>query len=291
MRRYVDAEVYITPTAGSEFRTDEAISCQYQRLLDSSRASSCSIKVPLDVPLVPNSHVVIVASGEVVFRGWASDSWRINRSAKTREASCWGEEWALYYRLCPYYVYQMNEHRIIHPWHSDAPNQTATGTAPEYTMGLLWWANSGIDNRTWTLHHSGSNCFKIDLHGPLTRISSTGSLYVDGRLYTHRADVATVISTPYSWTQDDRYLYVAPMVYGPSCNVAMHNAFDTFCRLGSYTDSWNTTFTSPLRTSPSNRISNMLSDLANSYALYQVCYRTMDYTYIQPLDVPGRGEA
>lgn len=281
-------EIYITPPGGS--RAEYAVmNYGWEDILGNNQASTCSFTVPLSTPVTAGSHVIISEEGEIKFRGWCLDGWKIDYAARTRSMQAMAEEYMLFLNACPLYTYQIGAHRVGAPFGSDAPNQTVTGTAPAYTIGQIWWLNSGLSCYNWESYSAAQKCYKHDGFGYESRIRPTSDVYVDGRKYTHKSTIAEVLATPYTWTQDIRYMFIAPYpyMYAP---VAADNCFESYVRLGAISDIWATILSSPLKVDPTRNPGEVLAKFAEFYSTYMVPNRTLDYTYIDVLDEPGRGD-
>lgn len=279
-------EVWVTPPGGSQ-APYEVRDFDYKDSLEGNQASTCNFSVTYRTPVTPGSHVIIVENGEVKFRGWCLD-WEFDPAARIRTLSATDEVNLLYYCPCPLVTFQLQTHKLIHPFRSDPPNQTADSNTPQYTIGLTWWSFSGLNDYNWQSWSTAQKAYKLAGWGYESRIQPTLDLYVGGRLYTHRTTTAAVLANPYSWTQDLNYLYVAPLPY-KYVPVAVDKAFENYVRLGSISDKWSTLLQSPLKVDPKRRVLDVQAKFSEYYSLYYMKRLTMDYTFIEPLDTAGRG--
>lgn len=207
---------------------------QLTRYLDAHRATKLDIKCHRRVPVLPYAKITAKEGGKIHFRGYLSQRSLKN---KTKSIICKGDEDLLLHRFTGRAHYFPDTTRLVHPFKSDAPNQTADEYGVTWNCGLLFLANSLIPPTIWTLEDEASWTWKLPGGGSSSRLGTSDIYILSGVTaikLTDRASLALCKANDYSSYRDanDLYIQINPVDEAYFGAVLAENCFDTNVRMG-----------------------------------------------------------
>lgn len=204
------------------------------RYLDGHRATKLDIKCDRRVPVKPFAKITAKEGGKIHFRGYVAQSTIKNQ---TRILNCKGDEDLLLHRYTGRAHYFPDVTRLIHPFKSDAPNQTADVYGVTWNCGLLFLANSLIPPTIWELVDAPSWTWKLPGGGRSSRIGTADIYILSGVTaikLTEQTSLSACKANNYSSYRDanDLYIQIHPVDEAYFGAVLAENCFDTNVRMG-----------------------------------------------------------
>jgi hypothetical protein len=264
---------------------------QLTRYLDAHRATKFEIKCQRRVPVQPYTKITASEDGTIHFRGYASQK---NINNKTKQITCMGDEELLLHRFTARAHYFPTVTRLVHPFQSIAPPQTADIYGVPYNCGLLFLANSLIPPTTWILEDAGTWTWKLPGGGSSSRLGTSDIYILSGVLATKLTDRTTLAlckANNYSSfrTATDLYIQIYPVDEAFYASVLAANCFDTNVRMGTI-DNASTSLENMQM--GDEKIADCLFSLGNFFE--QPCrfrYGSDGYTYLDSLEDDGSDAA
>lgn len=268
---------------------------------DAHRAAVFKIKCSRMIPISRYAHVVASEGKEVLFRGYIQKPKIKNK--QTRELTCKGEEDLLLHRYTGRHSYLLNSRKLIHAFQSDPPSQSADVYGVTGNVGLLFQANSkipyngkvitsGTPQYDW-FYHGHDWIYYLKGLGLDSRIGNA-NIYADGLLLPRVADFATLEATAISSWSDVNDLWVRlddadySFGFGPKQLMLAENCYDTNIRLGTI-DLPTAVIAGNIQLN-TDRILDIIIDLAEFFGLEPRFRRTAEYTYLDLLKDPVDSE-
>jgi hypothetical protein len=204
------------------------------RYLDAHRATKFEVRCHRRVPVRPYAKITAREGGKIHFRGYISQ--RSIRN-KTKSITCKGDEDLLLHRYTGRAHYFPDVTRLIHPFQSAAPSQTADEYGVTWNCGLLFLANSLIPPTIWTMEDEASWTWKLPGGGSSSRIGTADIYILSGVTaikLTERSSLALCKANDYSSYRDanDLYIQINPVDEAYFGAVLAENCFDTNVRMG-----------------------------------------------------------
>lgn len=261
------------------------------RYLDAHRATKFSVNCHRRVPILPYAKVTAKDCGKILFRGYAATRGIVNKSLSLE---CSGDEELLLHRFTGRAHYFPDVTRLVHPFQSAAPPQTADSYGVTWNCGLLFAANSLIPPTIWDLEDQASWTWKLTGGGSASRLGTADIYALSGvvaKKLTARSTLALCKANDWSSYRDanDLYIQISPMDEAYFGNILAENCFDTNVRMGTI-DNPETTLQNMQMAD--NNIMECLLSLGNFFE--QPCrfrYATDGYTYLDSLEDDGSADA